>query len=173
MSRRNTKYPNLIKELNIKNRQSEIDCDYIKGVIDSNGKTVIRALNEEELEWLNKFNGEYVNADFYSNPETHAINDILTILQSEKNLTKKDLLIHDFFFIFSLFVKDWFNLHDENGKKERISANNHRNNDVLVNKLTNNEMFQFDEDQYSEEYESNLYENNILASINENYNLNS
>lgn len=45
-------YPALKKELNLKSRQEEIEVDYL------------HKLNKEELEFLNKFNAEYVNAEF-------------------------------------------------------------------------------------------------------------
>jgi len=43
-------YPNLKPELNLKTRYEEIDYDYLD------------KLSPEELEWLNKFSGEYINA---------------------------------------------------------------------------------------------------------------
>ncbi len=45
--------------------------EYVNGVIDENGKKVIRSLNDSEKEWLNKFLEETVNGsskdqdDFY------------------------------------------------------------------------------------------------------------
>lgn len=45
-------YPNLEPRLNSRVRQELIDCDYLD------------KLTPDELEWLNKFNGEYINASF-------------------------------------------------------------------------------------------------------------
>lgn len=45
-------YPNLEPRLNSRVRQELIDCDYL------------HKLKPDELEWLNKFNGEYINASF-------------------------------------------------------------------------------------------------------------
>jgi hypothetical protein len=50
--RSKAKYPNLEPRLNSRVRQELIEVDYL------------HKLNEDELEWLNKFNGEYVNASF-------------------------------------------------------------------------------------------------------------
>lgn len=61
--RQNIRHPNLKKRYNLKVRQDYIDTHYINGVdsVTGEGKG-LRPLNEEELDWLNKFYGEYVNA---------------------------------------------------------------------------------------------------------------
>ncbi len=46
------KYPALVKEMNLKIRQEELDQDYIS------------KLNDAEKAWLNQFNKEYVCSDF-------------------------------------------------------------------------------------------------------------
>lgn len=50
--RSETKYPGLVKEMNLKIRQELIDQDYIN------------KLSEDEKKWLNQFNKEYITADF-------------------------------------------------------------------------------------------------------------
>ena len=51
--------------LNIKTRFEEIEQDqYIDGVKDDDGNVVIRALTDKEKDWLNRFNEEFVNANF-------------------------------------------------------------------------------------------------------------
>lgn len=50
--RSRTKYPGLVKEVNLKIRQEHIDQDYI------------HKLSESEKQWLNNFNEEYVSANF-------------------------------------------------------------------------------------------------------------
>lgn len=57
--------------MNLRHRQNTIDCDYLNGVKDLNGKQVIRSLNKEEAAWLNRFYEETNNCskidenDFY------------------------------------------------------------------------------------------------------------
>lgn len=49
--------------MNTKVRKDYIEADYINGVKNSKGETVIRALTEEEKAWLNDFYGEFINAN--------------------------------------------------------------------------------------------------------------
>lgn len=66
--RDNSKYPNLDIELNTKRRRYYMDnVEYVDGVLDQDGNYSIRPLTDEEKEFLNKFNGEYYNAEFDSN----------------------------------------------------------------------------------------------------------
>ncbi len=55
--RSKVKYPALDPEFNLKSRSELIEADYIN------------KLSEEEKEWLNRFNEEYVNASFNKNPK--------------------------------------------------------------------------------------------------------
>ena len=69
MSRRKeSKYPYLEKSLNTKRRQDYIDnIYYVEGVESVDYKSDdlgIRKLNEEEKDWLNRFNKEYYGASF-------------------------------------------------------------------------------------------------------------
>jgi hypothetical protein len=57
------RWDNLKKNKNLKLRQDYIDTHYIDGMRSITGKGKgIRALTEEEKDWLNKFYGEYTNA---------------------------------------------------------------------------------------------------------------
>jgi predicted RNase H-like nuclease (RuvC/YqgF family) len=58
------KYPNLKKNLNIKARRDYIDTFYVDGITDSKGNEIMRALNEEEKQWLDDFYAGHVNASF-------------------------------------------------------------------------------------------------------------
>ena len=61
--RRNDKpYVYLDKSENLRLRQDYMDVDYIDGVKNEKGETVIRALTHEEKEWLNNFYKEDLNA---------------------------------------------------------------------------------------------------------------
>ena len=63
--REREEFPYLKKNLNTKRRQNYVDnIDYINGAYDDTGKKVIRALNEQELAFLNQFNKEYYSASF-------------------------------------------------------------------------------------------------------------
>lgn len=46
------KYPALNKQYNLKSRTDLLECDYLD------------KLNDEEKQWLNKFNEEFINASF-------------------------------------------------------------------------------------------------------------
>lgn len=61
--RGSTKYPELKPNLNLKGRQDYMDTGYVNGVKDEDGKTVIRALNDEEKKFLAQFYREWLNAD--------------------------------------------------------------------------------------------------------------
>jgi hypothetical protein len=70
--RDNSKYPNLDIELNTKRRRYYMDnVEYVDGVLDQDGKYSMRPLNKEEKEFLNKFNGEYYNAEFDSDDSSN------------------------------------------------------------------------------------------------------
>lgn len=96
MSRRSdAKYPALNPKLNLKGRRDYIEAEYVNGVYDENGKKVIRALNAEEKEWLNKFYQESVitsfkqdGTDLYSTPEKRCE------LYSENNARNRCLYNH-------------------------------------------------------------------------------
>lgn len=62
-TRRNSvKYPALEKSKNLKNRQELMDQDYIN------------KLSPKDKDWLNRFNAEYINADFtHDGPRVHPI----------------------------------------------------------------------------------------------------
>lgn len=62
--RSSTKYPALEKKFTLKSRQEFLDTEYVNGVFNDKGVQVIRGLNEEEKEWLNKFYQETLNASF-------------------------------------------------------------------------------------------------------------
>jgi len=67
--RSKSKYPALEKRYNLKTRDDYIEPEYIDGVKDEDGNTVIRAMNDEEKQWLNDFYEETVNADFIRDPD--------------------------------------------------------------------------------------------------------
>jgi hypothetical protein len=58
------KYSSLDKTYNLKTRSDLFDQDYINGYHDEETGISIRSLNNKEKDWLNRFNSEYINADF-------------------------------------------------------------------------------------------------------------
>lgn len=63
--RSKAKYPALDPTLNLRTRYEEIEQNqYINGVKNDNGEIVIRELTHSEKDWLNRFNEEFVNANF-------------------------------------------------------------------------------------------------------------
>lgn len=63
--REKEKYPALKKKFNTKIRQDFIESEeYINGVCNDKGEMVMRALTEDELEFLNRFNAETVVTSF-------------------------------------------------------------------------------------------------------------
>jgi len=65
VSRRDkTKYPALDRNLNTKDRRYFIETEYINGVYGMDGKLAIRALNDEEKSFLNKYYQEVLTASF-------------------------------------------------------------------------------------------------------------
>lgn len=67
---------------------------YVNGIYDENGKEIIRPLNEEEKEFLNKFNNEYEHNYFDSEFNLHDalvevnIEKIEELRRKKKELTK-------------------------------------------------------------------------------------
>lgn len=64
MSKKRRKGSALKKASNTRSRRSVIEADYVNGVYDKNGKQVIRPLNEEEKEWLERYYEETVVTNF-------------------------------------------------------------------------------------------------------------
>ena len=76
MSRREkSKFPALNKGLNTKSRKDFIEVDYIDGVKNSNGETVIRPMTDEEKKWLNQYYEETVVTNFLHHPELKRLNE--------------------------------------------------------------------------------------------------
>lgn len=142
MSRRNkSKYPNLRKKLNTKLRQDYMDnIDYIHGVINDKGETVIRKLSDSELEFLNKFNAEYYNASFDKNDNNnlHAnkasdeiIHNIKEDISALKKKIKKEYDVDNLKVLYAELEEMTEYLVEIYPKKERMDANNARNRCIL------------------------------------------
>ena len=60
------KYSSFDGAHNLKTRFELFDQDYINGFYDAETGESIRPLNNKEKDWLNRFNSEFINADFRS-----------------------------------------------------------------------------------------------------------
>ena len=67
--RSKAKCPALDKQMNTKGRRYYIETDYINGVVNEDGETVIRKMTDDEKEWLNQFYRENLNATFKKDEE--------------------------------------------------------------------------------------------------------
>ena len=152
MNRRSkAKNPNLKKNFTLPSRKHLIDDNYIDGIVDENGNTVIRALTIDEQNWLDQFNSEYVNVDFYTMPEIKALEEVSEIVAEEKNPKKKDYKLYMYFLLIIEFIKDEFFFNDVLQRKQCGDMNNSRNRDILNDALTRNltlEIIDFDKNIY-------------------------
>lgn len=154
MSRRSKeKHPNLQKKYTLPSRKHLVDEDYIGGVKNDKGEVVIRALNGEELDWLNQFNSEYINVDFYTMPEVKALEELSEVVAEQLNPRKKDYKLYLYFLLIMEFVKDEFFFHDVWQRKQCGDTNNSRNRDVLNDALTRDLTHQLIEEVVDEEYD--------------------
>jgi hypothetical protein len=81
--RSRAKNPALQKKFNLKVRQDYIETDYINGVYDKHGNKVIRELNGDELDFLNKFYEEAIGANFQHDTALRKLNKEIRRLKKE------------------------------------------------------------------------------------------
>ena len=84
--KRKGKYPNLDKSQNTKSRSDYIETEYVDGIKNHNGRVVIRPLNVEEKEWLNKYYGEFVA---FSDRQLNPTEEILQYMKQKSDLKKE------------------------------------------------------------------------------------
>lgn len=102
--RSKAKYPALEPRYNLKIRHDELECDYL------------HELSDEEKDWLNRFNEEYVNTNFkHDGKRLHPRKYTTKLVKKTGKKRKVDIY-----------------------KKEAQDRNNHRNSDVLAVSKTNN-----------------------------------
>ena len=141
--RDNSKYPNLDIELNTKRRRYYMDnVEYVDGVLDQDGNYSIRPLTDEEKEFLNKFNGEYYNAEFDSNDannlhktkvDTTVIANIRESLSKLRAKTKRETCPVTLKSLYNEIEELTEYLQEVDPRKGCTDANNARNR-CLVNK---------------------------------------
>lgn len=102
--RSKAKYPALEPKYNLKIREDELKCDYL------------HQLSDDEKDWLNRFNEEYVNASFnHSGERVHPKEHKYKVVKKTGKRKRVDVY-----------------------KQECETRNNNRNNDVLIVSKTNN-----------------------------------
>jgi hypothetical protein len=149
--RSNAKYPNLNKSLNTKLRRDYLDNTYYVDGVKKKDEYVIRPLNDDEKEWLNKFNGEYYGASFDKDDENNLHKNlaedttIYNIRQDISKLRKLAAKEQD-----QELAKEYYNELEEQieylkevyPKKKCTDANNERNRCLLnTGKATNEVRF--------------------------------
>jgi len=72
-------------------RADYIEADYVGGVTGDDGDIVIRPLNEEEKDFLNKFYEEEVSANFHHNKETKRLFREIKKIERMESPTDADL----------------------------------------------------------------------------------
>ena len=97
--RNQSQYPALDRRLNLPSRRDFIETDYIDGLYDQDGNTVLRPLNEEEKKFLNDFYEETVGANFLHDEELKRLSkakkkiiedrQILELRESLKTITDR------------------------------------------------------------------------------------
>jgi len=87
--REKAKYPGLEKKYNLKLKQFYKEVDYIGGVYNDKGDQVIRSLNDNEKEFLNKFEEEYSNANFMHDFTAKEKKKITTLRAKYRKLKKE------------------------------------------------------------------------------------
>lgn len=71
-------------------RQEYMEVDYVDGVRNKDGELVIRALNDEERDFLNKFNEEVVGANFIHDSQLRGIYEKQKVFRNKDELTEDD-----------------------------------------------------------------------------------
>ncbi len=150
--RESKKYPNLDKTVNTKRTRDYLDnIQYINGAYNKKGEKVIRGLSDEEKAWLNKFNGEYYNANFDQDDsknlhqlqalpeEIAAQRDYIRDLKDDLKKTKE---YDDYKNLKEHIEQEVENLSNMYPRKKCTDARNSRNRDLLnFGKATNKVKF--------------------------------
>jgi hypothetical protein len=146
----------LVKETNTKLRRDYLDnIYYVDGVVDDKSKEeVIRPLNREEKEWLDKFNKEFYGASFEKddneNLHQNKVDDItLYNLRQDISQLRKDAAKADkdgdtdtARELYNELENHLDYLREVYPKKKCTDANNARNRDLLnIGKATNEVRF--------------------------------
>jgi len=163
--RNQTKLNNLDKRFTLKRRQEFLETEYINGVIDNNGKLVIRRLTDEEKEWLNLFYKETLNTSFeelnslypvpgISKLSKDNIKEIRGLFLNKNKSINKDLLntmsfVKELARRFKVPADTIINIVK---RKELYDANNALNNDLIKNGLRTTCEYNYNDDSGDDYY---------------------
>lgn len=135
VNRRNkAKHPALQRKYNLKMRQDYIETEYINGVFDKDGNQVIRSLNCDEKDFLNKYYEEAVGANFLYDSELKSINQELRKLKSKRDLSKGELLELDKLQLEYYARADEVLLYPEHADQKKLYGENNTRNRCLFNR---------------------------------------
>lgn len=163
-NRRNkAKYPALQKKYNLKGRQDYIEPDYIDGVYDQNGVQVIRPLNAEEKEWLNKFYEETVSTNFLHDPELRRAQTRLKELKKLEKLTEEEEEELMFLQMEYLMLADENLLYPDHEDQKKLYGENNARNRCLYNRVKSVGMLDELNNCTYDEMHKNMYGNDVYG----------
>lgn len=162
MSRKNSqrkkaKYPAIKKQYNLKMRQDYMDIDYVGGVYNEDGELVIRPLNHEEKEFLNKFYEETVNANFLHDNELKKIKKKIDEIKSLENPSQEQLEKFDYLMMLFLDKSDEVLLHSSDKEQKKLYGENNARNRCLYNRAKASGKLAYLRDNYSSKLDDFCY----------------
>ena len=86
------KYPGLDRSLNLPIRQDYLEVENVNGIIDADGKQVVRAWTEAEKKFYSDFNEEVVSANFRHDKTLRKIYKEMKELKTTQKPTPKDMV---------------------------------------------------------------------------------
>lgn len=148
--RQSSKHPNLQKKFTLSTRQDYLDIDYVNGVYDRNGNELIRPLNTEEKDFLDKFYEEWLSADFFKDPELKDLNNQLRVLKRNKNQSKEEKKEYNKLKRkLDKRAKELLLYWDEDGRSGVYAENNARNRCIYNKQKAAGRLHQIDEETFN------------------------
>jgi len=151
--------PGLEKKWTLPIRQDYFEVDYVDGVVNDSGDLVIRPLNQEEKNWLNKFQEEYVNANMLHDKELYKIHRKIKELEKIEKPTDQQLEDHMYLKFLYIDRANETQLHKGVKNQKKISdANNFRNSCIYNRAKTSGKLMEYITEIYDEDnYEYHNY----------------
>lgn len=156
--RRKSKYPALSRKYNLKLRQDYIEPDYVNGVFNDKGEMVIRPLNDEEKEFLNKFYEEVIGANFLYDDDLKNIHEEMKVLKKKKKLTKEETTelerLQD---VYYRRINEILLYPDEEDRRQLYRENNQRNSCLMNRTKAAGRLYEINEDTYDSIHDNVYY----------------